>query len=376
MLFGLTPPSAHLTDDDLIQDVQRFGQACLPNVEPEKILRAARVAKDIRTYDDLVRSDRPDAGYGLPVQLTDEEKRALKREKDVVFPERGMLIVVLTVSLAAFLQGQVQSSINGASLFPAQLGLGGLNATTASTKTPDPTIDAWRLGAMNASPFLFAAALGCPLALPINDLVGRRGAMVVAALLILASSLGSAFISNWYSLFGVRIINGLGRSIGLPGMHGFTDAGGGGSKQAQWLTLVLGMGIKAVSTPILASETAVGFWRGTSILAWQLWQVQSLSHGQCSNQPLTSHWDDRVAFGIMMGFVFNIIFTTASSDTLTVQLILGAPFVPAVVLLVALWFCPESPRYYMRRRSQNYDPAKAYGLLLRLRSTEVFMFLS
>ena len=202
--------------------MQHFGQACLPNVEPEKILRAARVAKDIRTYDDLVRSDRPDAGYGLPVQLTDEEKQALKREKDVVFPERGMLIVVLTVSLAAFLQGQVQSSINGATLFPTQFGLspsssagngGGLNGTTASTKLPAPNIDDWRLGAMNASPFLFAAALGCPMALPINDLVGRRGAMVVAALLILASSLGAAFTSNWYSLFGVRIINGLGRSL-------------------------------------------------------------------------------------------------------------------------------------------------------------------
>ena len=262
--------------------MQRFGQACLPNVEPEKILRAARVAKDIRTYDDLVRSDHPDAGHGLPVQLTDEEKRALKREKDVVFPERGMLIVVLTVSLAAFLQGQVQSSINGASLFPIQLGLsppssagndGGFNAVTASTKPPDPTLDVWRLGAMNASPFLFAATLGCPLALPINDLVGRRGAMVVAALLILASSLGSAFVSNWYSLFGVRIINGLGRSSELPGMHDYIEAGG--FKQAEWLTLVLGMGIKAVSTPILASETAVGFWRGTSILAWQLWQVRS-----------------------------------------------------------------------------------------------------
>lgn len=34
-----------------------------------------------------------------------------------------------------------------------------------------------------------------------------------------------------------------------------------------------GMGIKAVSTPILAGETAVGFWRGSAILAWQLWYV-------------------------------------------------------------------------------------------------------
>lgn len=46
-----------------------------------------------------------------------------------------------------------------------------------------------------------------------------------------------------------------------------------------------GMGIKAVSTPILASETAVGFWRGTAILAWQLWWVMPmrLSYGGLAN---------------------------------------------------------------------------------------------
>jgi hypothetical protein len=31
------------------------------------------------------------------------------------------------------------------------------------------------------------------------------------------------------------------------------------------------MGIKAVSAPVLASETAVRFWRGSIVLAWQLW---------------------------------------------------------------------------------------------------------
>lgn len=39
------------------------------------------------------------------------------------------------------------------------------------------------------------------------------------------------------------------------------------------------MGIKAVSTPILASETAVGFWRGSAILAWQLWYVYNFTLG-------------------------------------------------------------------------------------------------
>jgi predicted secreted protein len=40
------------------------------------------------------------------VQLTEEEKRALCRERDVPFSEKGMRIVILTVSIAAFLQGK------------------------------------------------------------------------------------------------------------------------------------------------------------------------------------------------------------------------------------------------------------------------------
>jgi hypothetical protein len=79
----------------------------------------------------------------------------------------------------------------------------------------------------------------------------------------------------------------------------------------------------------------------------------------------------RVAFGIMMGFVFNLIFAQAENDERTLSLILGAPFVPALFLLVGLYFCPESPRYYMRRRSSSFNPPKAYEILRQLRNTEV-----
>ena len=108
--------------------------------------------------------------------------------------------------------------------------------------------DDWRLGAANASPWFFAALVGCPLSLPINYWYGRRGGIGVAAFLIFCSSVGAIFATTWTQLFGVRVLNGL------------------------------GMGIKAVSTPILASETAIGFWRGTAILAWQLWYVHRHQH--------------------------------------------------------------------------------------------------
>ncbi|KAI1141718.1 MFS general substrate transporter [Hypoxylon sp. FL0543] len=322
-------PLVHLTDEELQEDVISFWRTSLELVvDLEELLRAARVAQNIRSYDEVARYKGPktgcnEVGSNLPVQLTEEEKTALKAERDVLFAERNMSIVVLTVSLAAFLQGFVQSSINGASLYAPEFGLPNVSSNRSNSTAQDgdttPQLDDWKLGATNASPFFFAALLGCWLSLPINDLVGRRGAMAVAACLIFASSLGAAWCSTWQALLLVRIVNGV------------------------------GMGVKAVSTPILASESAVGFWRGSSILAWQLW----------------------VAFGIMMGFAFNLAFSRASSPKLTLQLILAAPFVPSIFLMIALCFCPESPRYYMRRGTSSYNPQKAFKVLLRLRRTKL-----
>ncbi|KAJ0168578.1 putative polyol transporter 2 [Colletotrichum tanaceti] len=313
-------PLADYTDDQLEADVRSFAQTTL-NVDTAALLRAARVAKDIRLYDEVARNPSESAGRELPVQLTVEERRALVRERDVPFSEKGMWTIIITVSLAAFLQGHVQASFNGSSLYDTEFGLDTL-VVDGRIKNSKPGVDDWKLGAANASPFFFAAILGCPLALPVNHYLGRKGGMAVAAFLILVSSLASAFATNWQQLFGIRLVNGI------------------------------GMGLKAVSTPILASETAVGFWRGTSILAWQLW----------------------VAAGMMIGFAFNLMFDTTpdSNKRLTFQLMVAAPMVPALALLAfVIWFCDESPRYLMRVSSPSYNPQRAYQILRRLRNTEL-----
>ncbi|EGR48913.1 uncharacterized protein TRIREDRAFT_26160, partial [Trichoderma reesei QM6a] len=304
---------AHLTDEELERDVQSFVENHLPSVRYEDLLRAARVAKDIRVYDEVARQKGYNFESTLPVQLTKEEKYALRRERDVPFSEKGMRIVILTVSIAALLQGFVQSSFNGASLYREEWGL------RRDLGPDDTSADNWKLGAANAAPFFFAALIGCPLALPINYWFGRRGGICVAALLIFASSLGAAYARTWYHLLGIRAINGV------------------------------GMGIKAVSTPILAGETAVGFWRGSAILAWQLW----------------------VAFGIMLGFAFNLVFTKAQSSLTTLSLINAAPMVPSFFLfMITLFLCPESPRYHLTR-GPNYNVQKAFISMVKLRNTEL-----
>jgi MFS family permease len=81
---------------------------------------------------------------------------------------------------------------------------------------------------------------GCPLAAPVNNLVGRKGAIFLSALLILISSVGSAAIpldsddeisKAWKRLTYLRIVGGI------------------------------AMGLKSVSTPILAAECSTGMWR-------------------------------------------------------------------------------------------------------------------
>ncbi|KAG5985177.1 hypothetical protein E4U55_000813 [Claviceps digitariae] len=307
-------PLAHLTDAELQVDVRRFVTNVLPSVNYNDLLRAARVAKDIRLYDEAARQTAEhDRRNLLLVSLTNEEKAALRKEKDNTFSERGMSVVIATVSLAAFLQGFVQSSFNGASMYKNQFGLIGESVPNTVG------VDDWKLGAANASPWIFAALIGCPLSLPINYWFGRKGAIGIAAFMILCSSTAAIFATSWTALFGIRIVNGV------------------------------GMGIKAVSTPILASETAVGFWRGSAILAWQLW----------------------VAFGIMVSFAFNLLFTRASSDTITFRLIQGAPLVPSLALLfMALFVCPESPRYLLMK-GPNYSVEKSFRELRKLRNTEL-----
>lgn len=200
------------------------------------------MARDAVIYDRVAHNDPRYRGRELPVRLEEAEKAHLRDEKGKLFSERGILVVTLAVSLAAFLQGHVQNSINSASLFPKLLGV---------SDNPQANLDLeqnWSLGAINAMPFFAAALLGCWLALPVNDRFGRRGAMALSAVLILISSLASGLVpyyqeveKRWTIFLALRFVNGI------------------------------GMGLKAVSAPILASETAIRFWRGSFILAWQLW---------------------------------------------------------------------------------------------------------
>ncbi|KAM5364138.1 hypothetical protein ACJZ2D_011639 [Fusarium nematophilum] len=318
-------PLGSMDGDQLSQYAQNFHRSTsqtLTGLRPypseQEIQAAAEVSQDRNLYISAARTDNPNT----PVTLNAAERRALAREVDHTFSEKGMWMVIVTVSLSAFLQGFVQSSQNGANLFADQW--------IDQSGDTDP-----RYAFANAAVYFSAAALGCPLAAALNSLFGRRGTILIGSVLTLAGSLGSAAIplhdekrsgieatgenNGWALLSGIRVIGGI------------------------------GMGLKAVTAPILAAETAVEYWRGSFVLTWQLW----------------------VSFGIMTSFIVNLGLNEITDTELKLRLIMASPAVFAFILMLVVFKCPESFRYYMKPGSRHYNPEKAFGSLLRLRNTKI-----
>lgn len=204
---------------ELRKDAHDFATKTLELNEDQanKLIRAALVAKDSRVYDLVARGDPDYVNRNLPVTLIPEEREALRNEKDRLFSERGIVIVIVCVAIAAFLQGHVQSSINGGTPYEYDLGFRDDEKTCTTTSVSDAS--RWALGATNAMPFFTSALLGCWASMPVNDRLGRRGAMMVAAVLVLISSLVSGLTltipseyrqHRWKLLISIRVVNGLG----------------------------------------------------------------------------------------------------------------------------------------------------------------------
>jgi MFS family permease len=68
------------------------------------------------------------------------------------------------------------------------------------------------------------------------------------------------------------------------------------------------------------------------------------------------------AFGIFLGTCANL--AVYNTGAISWRLQLGSAFIPAVPLVIGIYFCPESPRWLMKKGRY----AKAYKSLLRLRN--------
>jgi MFS family permease len=101
------------------------------------------------------------------------------------------------------------------------------------------------------------------------------------------------------------------------------------------------MGLKEVTVPVYSAENAPTVIRGALVMSWQLF----------------------VAFGIMLGFSANLVVVNTGSIAWRLQL--GSAFIPAVPLVLGIYFAPESPRWLIKKNRHQ----QAYQSLLRLRNS-------
>jgi len=217
-----------------------------------------------------------------------------------------LYFTIIICSIGAAVQGWDQTGSNGANLsFPQEFGIGHGGDPTH----PNYTRDSWLVGVVNAGPYLGSAFIGCWLSDPINFYLGRRGTIFISAIFCLLTPIGGAVSQNWHQLFTTRLLMGI------------------------------GMGLKGATVPIFAAENAPARIRGALVMSWQMW----------------------TAFGIFLGFCANLAVYRVGAIAWRLQI--GSAFIPAVPLTLGIYFCPESPRWYMKKNRYR----KAYESLLRLR---------
>ncbi|KAL4785668.1 hypothetical protein BJX76DRAFT_355888 [Aspergillus varians] len=239
--------------------------------------------------------------------VTPEDIHIIQEETDHKWRQPLTLyLTIILCSVGAAVQGWDQTGSNGANLsMPEALGIPQHDSLHAERNQ-------WLVGFVNAAPYIGSAFIGCWLSDPLNYYLGRRGAIFVSAILCLVTPFGQALSQTWPQLFVSRALLGI------------------------------GMGLKASTIPIFCAENTPATVRGGLVMCWQLW----------------------TAFGIFLGTTANVIVKDMGAD-MAWRMQMGSAFIPAIPLVVGVYMCPESPRWYIKKGKL----LPAYESLCRLRNS-------
>ncbi|PHH89149.1 hypothetical protein CDD83_6600 [Cordyceps sp. RAO-2017] len=292
-------PLSGLPRDVLLENVARFHrEKGLPADILPLLNKGALVAQDPAGYLDLD-------------DLDEHDKRALREEVTHRWKHPWPLYYTIILnSIAAAIQGWDQTGSNGANLsFPAAFGIP--DSPKEICATVDCNRNSWIVGFVNAMPYITIWFFAGWISDPLNDLLGRRGVIFVAAIFSLLAPFGMAVSQSWGQLAACRMLLGI------------------------------GMGLKEVTVPVFSAENSPAIIRGGLVMSWQVW----------------------TAFGIFLGTCANL--AVGKTGAIAWRLQLGSAFIPAVPLVLGTWFCPESPRWCLKKKKYT----KAWESLLRLRNT-------
>lgn len=244
-------------------------------------------------------------------ELDDSDRLILAEETSHRWKHPRILYVTIILnSIAAAIQGWDQTGSNGANLTFSQA-LGIPDSGDACELAGTCSKNQWIVGFINSCPYITIAFVVAWLSDPLNNILARRGTIFVAAIFSLLAPIGMAVSQKWGQLVACRILLGV------------------------------GMGLKEVTVPVYSAEVAPTNIRGGLVMSWQVW----------------------TAFGILIGTCANLVFVDTGDIAWRLQL--GSAFVVAIPLVIGIFFCPESPRWYMKKGRVK----DAYKSLLRLRNS-------
>ncbi|KAH7169942.1 hexose transporter [Dactylonectria macrodidyma] len=245
------------------------------------------------------------------VELTDQDRQLLKNEIEHRWKHpKALYFAIFMNSISAAIQGWDQTGSNGANLsYPQVFNIASSGEQCEAMGTCSR--NSWIIGAINSAPYMAICVIACWLSDPINDWVGRRGTIFIGGIFSLVGPIGQALSQTWPQILICRILLGI------------------------------GMGLKEVTVPIFSAENSPANIRGALVMSWQVF----------------------VAFGIMLGCTANLIVVDVGDIAWRLQF--GSAFIPAVPLLIGIFFTPESPRWLLKKGRC----ADAYKSLLRLRGS-------
>ncbi|WYZ43812.1 hypothetical protein EsH8_VII_000248 [Colletotrichum jinshuiense] len=173
----------------------------------------------------------------------------------------------------------------------------------------DPTMQ----GLINGAPYACSALLGCWTSPLLNKWTGRRGTIFISCFFSVVTGFWMAAADSWYNLLIARFVLGF------------------------------AVGAKSSTTPVYSAESTPKAIRGALTMMWQMW----------------------TAFGIALGLVVSVAFqnTDFLGENSQWRWMLASTSVPPLVVMVQVYFCPESPRWYMEKGKYQ----KAFQSTLKLR---------
>jgi MFS family permease len=120
--------------------------------------------------------------------------------------------------------------------------------------------NSWIVGLINSSPYIAIALFTAWLSDPINELLGRRGTIFIAAVFSLIAPIGSALTQTWGQLVACRVMLGI------------------------------GMGLKEVTVPVFSAEVVPASVRGGLVMSWQIWTAFGIFLGYTANLVVMVRW--------------------------------------------------------------------------------------